>query len=86
MHEVSTVFRASDGHEYVVGPDRCDILAFYKDQDPIVLELKVRKPTKSDRVQLRKYMSSLTRETGKRVAGALVYLLANDLDVVWVDP
>ena len=70
--QVSTIFTASDGREYVIGPDRqvrtvpacgrrggrfdagehrCDILATFSGQDPIVLELKVRKPTKSDRVQ-----------------------------------
>jgi len=89
QRQVSTIFTASDGREYVIGPDRqvpsapvrrrrggqfdagedrCDILATFPGQDPIVLELKVRKPTKSDRVQAGALLRQMRRGTNAGAA------------------
>ena len=82
---VNTWFTTSSGQVHLIGPDRCDLLARHTTQNPIVIELKVRKPTASDAAQLRRYIKAFSKELKVPIAGVLVYLLADNVVIKWAD-
>jgi len=82
---VNIWYTTSTGQVHLVAPDRCDLFVRPERQSPIVIELKVRKATPSDKSQLRRYMVGFRRELSREVVGALVYFLASGAHIEWVN-
>ena len=82
---VNTWFTTSTGTEILIGPDRCDLFVRHTTQNPIVLELKVRKPMNGDKAQLKRYMKGFKMELKQETCGALVYFLGDSHKVDWFE-
>ena len=83
--QVNIWYKTSTGQVHLVAPDRCDLFVRPSGQAPIVIELKVRKATPSDKAQLRRYMIGFRRELSTEVVGVLVYFLATGAHIEWVN-